>query len=159
MPISIQGMFSNRFWILKLCAACAALAVLGQAARWDFGRAFPRLEEAAVLTPDLVGKTVWSSPSRVLRIEKEGFDLWTRAGPVRVLAQSPVPREGDFVSVRGQVIGPRRVEALDVQINEGHGWKRPANYIISLATLAVYLWWIRARFGCSLRQGIFRSRC
>ncbi|MFN3486403.1 MAG: hypothetical protein ACK44W_13110 [Planctomycetota bacterium] len=151
-------MFSNRFWILKLLVACAGFASLGQAARRDFGRAFPRLEQAAVVSPDLVGKTVWSSPSRVLSVREEGFDLWTRAGPVRILAARPVPREGDFVSVRGRVVGPRRVEALDVQINEGHGWKRPANYLVSLATLAVFLWLIRARFGCSLREGLFRSR-
>jgi hypothetical protein len=151
-------MFSNRFWLLKFCLAVAVIAGLGHAARRDFARLYPTVEESAVPAPRLAGKTVWASPRPVLRVHEDGFEIETRVGPVRIEAAPPFPRSGDYVSVRGRIVGPRRVAADLVQHNEGHGWKRPANYAVSLATLAVFLWLIRARFGSRVREGLFRSR-
>jgi hypothetical protein len=151
-------MFSNRFWLLKVLLAGAGLSALGQTARQDFARLYPNVEESAVDAPETLGKTVWASPRPVLRVHQDGFDLETRVGPVRVQAAPPLPRPGDHVSIRGRVVGHRRVAASLVQFNEGYGWKRPANYIASLATLGVFLWLIRGRFGGRLRDGLFRSR-
>jgi hypothetical protein len=151
-------MFSNRFWLLKVCSAVALIAGLGQAARRDFARLYPTVEESAVYAPRLAGKAVWSSPRPVLRVHEDGFEIETRVGPIRIDAAPPLPSSGEYVSIRGRIVGPRRVAADLVQRNEGHGWKRPANYALSLATLAVFLWLIRGRFGSRLREGLFRSR-
>ena len=68
------------------------------------------------------------------------------------------PPPGEFVSVVGRIAGNRRIEAVSVQVNEGWAWKRPLNYVVSVATVLVFLWLVRKRFRMRLSEGLFRSR-
>ena len=150
-------MFSDRLWILKLLLAAGLFAVLGHRARREFAEVDPQPELAPVYFGKMRGKTVslWARP--VLASAPDGFDVQTRIGRFRVLSPERPPA-GECVSVRARVAGPRTLEAIAVQRNEGVRWKRPVNYVVSVLTLLGFLFWAGRRFRWPIREGLFRSR-
>lgn len=151
-------MFSDRFWTLKLALAAGGLAALCHRARTEFEEVHPSFRKAPVYFEKLKGKTVtnlWANP--VTAHAPDGFHISTDIGPFRVISPERPPI-GERVSLVARVAGPRTLEAMGVQRNEGVSWKRPVNYIVSILTVAVFLLWVRRRFRGSLREGLFRSR-
>jgi hypothetical protein len=65
---------------------------------------------------------------------------------------------GEVISAVVRPVGPRQLEAVRLEVNEGFRWKRPLNYCISVLTVIVYFLLIRHRFRWNPEVGLFRSR-
>ncbi len=153
----MRRIFSDRFRLLKMGSGAFVFVLLCQHARSQFGALHPDLSRVTVFGESLKGMTIHAQARLVVGHAPDGFDLETRAGPVRILSPER-PRVGEFVSFTGRVAGERRIEAAGVQVNEGWAWKRAVNYAVSVATVLVFLWLIRGQFRTSLSEGLFRSR-
>lgn len=150
-------LFSDRFWTLKVLAALGLIAWLCTIAAREVGKIHPQFERAAVWFEVLQGKEITAWGHRVVGRAPDGFDMDTRVGPFRVL--SPLrPEPGNYVSVRARIVGPRTLQALSIELNDGFLWKRALNYIVSVAVLLGFAWRVRKRFAWNLRDGLFRSR-
>lgn len=152
-----EFIFDDRLWVGKLALAVGLLAILGHQARRDFERAYPSYRKVPVYFKAMKGKSVslWARP--VVASHPGGFQIETDVGRFQVISPS-CPPLGEHVSLVGRVAGPRLLEALAVQRNEGVRWKRPINYGISLLAAAGFLFWMGRRFPWPLRNGLFRSR-
>jgi len=150
-------MFSDRGWLLKVGAALGLLAWLCLDARRRTAAEHPDVERVAVFTEALREHSVYLWAKPVLDVEPTGFQINTQVGPVHILSTRQ-PRVGEVVSIIARPTGPRTLEALSLQFNEGFGWKRALNYGVSIITLLGYLWIIRRRFRWRIHEGVFRSR-
>jgi hypothetical protein len=150
-------MFTDRLWVLKGAAALALLGWLCTQSRRVLSELHPEVEQVALFTDSLRGKTIHLWAKYVTASDAAGFQIDTYVGPMRVLTSQPPP-VGSFVSAQARPIGPRTLEALSLHINEGFEWKRPLNYGISILTVVVYLWLVRRRFRWRIEEGVFRSR-
>lgn len=150
-------MFSDRLWIVKAAAALALLGWLSWQTRLRVSREHPEVERVAVFHESLRGLDIHISPRKVITADASGFGIETRVGPMRVTSATP-PRVGQTVTVVARATGPRTLEAVALQVNEGHEWKRPLNYVASVITLIAFLWLIRSRFRWNPEAGVFRGR-
>ena len=151
-------LFSDRFRGLKLGAAAALFVGLCYWAHVRIGPEYPPLGVVALYGDRWRDKVVGAQGHSVLAHAPDGFDMESRDGPLRIV--TPLrPAVGTHVSVVGRVEGNRRIEAMNVKVDEGWAWKRPLNYGVSIATVLMFLWLIRGRFRIRLAEGLFRSRC
>lgn len=150
-------MFSDRWWILKAGAALGLLAWLCTDTRRVVSALHPNIERVALYNDSLRGLTMHVWAEKVESVDESGFRIQTRVGPVHVRTATPL-KAGDVVSAVVRPLGPRRVEAVDLKVHEGYGWKRPLNYGISIATVIGFLWLVRRRFKWTPDAGVFRSR-
>lgn len=151
-------MLSDRFWGLKLALALGLFALLCRQAQGEFGKLHPDLEAAAADIREIRGKTVhvWAHP--VLALVPDGFEIGSDVGAFHVRSPSPAPRVGDRVSLVATVLGPRRLAASRVKVEDGYFWKRGLNYGLSSLTLLAFLWMARKRYQFRLSEGLLRSR-
>ncbi len=150
-------MLSDRFWSLKVGLAAGLFALLCWKSQKDFSAILPDAEGATLQAGGLLGKPVYLWDQKVLSADDDGFTVNLKTGPFHV--SSPLrPRPGDYVTLTGRITGPRRLEAVKARVLEGYLWKRAANYVLSAATIVVFLWLARRRFRWNLSQGLFRSR-
>ena len=150
-------MFSDRLWIVKAATALILLGGLALETKRQVQRVHPDVERVALFSDSLRGLEIQISARKVLSADAGGFDIDTRVGPMRILTPTP-PRVGQTVTVVARATGPRMMEALALQVNEGHEWKRPLNYVVSVLTVIAYLWLIRRRFHWRIEDGVFRSK-
>jgi len=150
-------MFSDRGWILKAAAALGLLAWLCADARRRIAVEHPEIERVALFTEALRGREFHLWARRVHALEPTGFQVNSSVGPMHILS-SLRPAVGDRVSVVARATGPRTLEAISVQVNEGFAWKRPLNYVVSILTLIGFLWIVRGRFRWRIHEGVLRSK-
>lgn len=153
----LQTLFGDRLWTLKLAGAVALLAFLGHRARREFERDYPSYRKVPVHHDRMTGRTVSLWAKTVTAATPDGFDIDTDVGRFHVIGPDRPP-PGERVSLRARVAGPRTLEALAVQRNEGVLWKRPVNYVVSILAAALFLLWMSRLFRWPLRTGLFRSR-
>jgi len=151
-------MFSDRYWILKVGLSLGLFAWLCTRSAREFAVLEPELEKLAWPSETDLGKPVGFWARVVTAVHSDGFDISTRVGPIRVLAEAPLPSVGQHVSATGTALGRRLVQARRLQVNEGHRWKRALNYGLSAATVVVFLGLVRKRFRGRLHEGLFTSR-
>jgi len=150
-------MFSDRFWILKLAVAAGLLGMLGLRSRKALEKEQPEIERVALFSDQLRDRTVYVSNKGVMALDATGIQIDTRVGPMH-LRTAERPAVGSTISAIVRPIGPREMEVIRVKVNEGYGWKRSLNYVISIITVLVYLWLVRRRFRWAPEGGVFRSR-
>lgn len=150
--------FSDRLWLLKVAAALGLFAWLCDRAQRELSHARPSPESAVFFDEEDRGRKVagWGRP--VAAVTPEGFEIDTDYGRLRILTPRPAPPVGARVMFIGRIVGPRTIESISEEVNEGFEWKRPLNYGLSAATLLVFLWLIRGRFRSRLSEGVLRSR-
>jgi len=153
----VRALFSDRLWTVKLAVALALLAALCHRARRDYERDYPSYRRVPVYSARLKDRTVSLWAKTVTATAPDGFDIATDVGPFHVISPQRPP-VGERVSLVGRVAGPRTLEALAVQPNEGVAWKRPVNYIVSILAAALFFLWMSRRFRWPLSTGLFRSR-
>jgi len=150
-------MFSDRLWILKVALALGALGFLGTQARKALEETQPDIERVAVFSEQLKDHTLYVSNKTVVGTDSTGLRIQTDVGPMHL--QTPQRAAvGDIVSALARPIGPRRMEVIRLQVNEGFRWKRGLNYAVSVLTVLAYLWLIRHRFRWNPSAGFLRSR-
>jgi hypothetical protein len=150
-------MFTDRWWILKAASAFLLFAAVCTRSGDLLNDLYPPLERAILFTDDLRGRTLVLWGKQVLTSDATGFEVPSRAGPIRVLTPHPPPK-GAIVSMVAQPIGPRTLTASTYQLNAGWRWKRPLNYLISIFVVIGYLWAVRGRFRWRIQEGVFRGR-
>src|SRR5258706_11013058 len=138
-------MFTDRWWILKAVTALGLFAVLSFRSGSMLSELHPEVERVAVFTEDLRDKTLTFWGRKVLAADATGFDISSRAGPIRVLTSQPPP-VGTYVSAIARPSGPRTLTASSVYVNAGFAWKRPLNYGLSILVVIGYLWSVRGVF-------------
>lgn len=159
MSAVIDGLFSDRGWALKLLLAAVGFAGLCQA-HYDAMSA-TRPSEAAIDHPapaDLGGVVRrWGLP--VADVDDGGFRVRLDSGPIYVrTAGPPAVRPGEAVAFSARLTAPRVLQAEEVAVIEGHAWKRPLNYVVSVAVLLFVLARVRGRFRGRPSAGLFRGR-
>jgi hypothetical protein len=150
-------MFSDRGWLLKTAAALGLMALLLADSRRRLAVEHPPIEQLAFFTEALRDRTVYLWGYQVRAVEESGFQINSFVGPMHVRSREPVA-VGDYVTVVARPAGPRTVEALRLQVNQGFAWKRPLNYAISVVVLVGYLWFVRRRFRWRIQDGVFRGK-
>ncbi len=150
-------MFSDRFWFLKLSLAIGLLAWLGHRARRELSEVDPDYRKIPVYFPQLEGKTITLWAKTVTAAGPGGFDIDTDVGQFHVLSPERPPI-GERVSMLARPAAPRTLEAITIQRNEGVSWKRPLNYLVSIAAVAVFLLWARGMFRWPVHGGVFHGR-
>ena len=150
-------MFSDRLWILKLVLAAGLLAVLTLHARKALKDYQPDLEDVALFPEQVRNRVLMASNRRVIATDPTGVEIMTRVGPMH-LRTTEKPALGSTVTALVRPTGPRQLEVVRLEVNEGYGWKRPANYIVSILTVLAYFWLVGRRFRWSPEAGVFRSR-
>jgi hypothetical protein len=151
-------LFSDRAWPLKMALALAVFALLGHRASREISELQPEIEEGAVRIDHVRGRSIHVWAREVLRVTSDGFDIDTKIGPFHITCALPAPQVGQYVSLVGEFVEPRRLVAREVQVNPGYPWKRGANYGLSAVTVLAFLWIVRRRFRWSLSGGLLRSR-
>src|SRR6185436_6819374 len=120
-------MFSNRFWLLKAAATLLVFGALGARSERALIELHPLVEQTALFTDNLRGKTIVLWGREVLSADATGFEILSRVGPIRILTTNPPP-VGVYISAIGTPVASRTLTASSVQINAGWAWKRPLNY-------------------------------
>ncbi|HZE98517.1 MAG TPA: hypothetical protein VE981_15905, partial [Planctomycetota bacterium] len=98
-------MFSDRAWIAKAAAALLVFAWLSVDTARTLDDLHPELERTARFTEDLREKTIVLWGRKVLTSDATGFEVGSRAGPIRVLTPHPPPA-GVHVSAVARPTGP-----------------------------------------------------
>jgi hypothetical protein len=150
-------MFSDRGWLFKMAVALGLLALLLTNTRRRISIKHPAIERMALYTEAIRDRRVLLWGYKVRALEPTGFQIGSGVGPMHVLWGQPVA-VGDYVTVVARAAGHRTVEALRLQVNEGFGWKRPMNYVLSVLVLIGYLWIIRRRFRWRIHEGVLRGK-
>ena len=150
-------MFSDRGWILKLGAAMGLLALLCSAARRYHDIENPSLDRAAVFSEADRKRVYHGWGMKIDAVEPAGFRIDSTAGPIHFVSDVRPPA-GEYVSFLARATGPRTLEVVRMQVCMGFGWKRPLTYLVSILTLAGFVWLVRDRFRWRIHEGVFRSR-
>lgn len=150
-------MFTDRWWILKAATALGLFAIVSSRSALMISELHPEVERVAVFTEDLRDKTLTFWGRKVLAADAAGFDIGSRAGPIRVLTSQPPP-VGTYVSAIARASGPRTLTASSVHVNAGFAWKRPLNYGLSILVVLGYLWSVRRSFRWRPSDGVFRGK-
>lgn len=151
-------LFSDRFWTIKVLLAAGLFGWLCSRADRELSELRPMIESTAGPIEGHRGKGVSFWAKRVLAVRPDGFDVQSKVGPIHIVAASPYPKAGDYVSAVGRIVERRRIEATATYVNQTYLWKRGLTYGVSVATVLAYLWLIRRRFRWRASEGIFRSR-
>jgi hypothetical protein len=151
--------FSDRLWFLKLALAAACFSGMCHRAKDEIAAIVPLEDDVPLRWAEWSGKSLHLGARRVIAERADGYEIQTEAGPATLL----VPRldgvvAGERVSATAVIEGPRTYRARELQHNRGFAWKRPLNYLLSIAVVAVVLWLARDRFRIRLREGLFRAR-
>lgn len=154
----IRLLFSDRFWLVKALVGLLLFSWMCHLSQADFRELMPPTGWIPAAYEKVKGKTIYPYPSLVQAVTPDGFEIVdANAGRLLVLTSDPPP-VGAWVSIAGRVVAPLTLEAEELRIIEGWEWKRAANYLLSIATLAVFLFLIRKRFRWRPEAGVFRSR-
>jgi hypothetical protein len=140
--------------------AVGLLSLLCSQGRAALAREHAAFQDAALDFEHARGKTFVSWGLRVFSISPEGFWVDTRGGAIEVVLPGarPALNPGDRVTVAGRLVEPHRFEATSVRLEPAYLYKRGLNYVLSSATVLVFLYLIRRRFRLRLHEGLFRSR-
>ena len=150
-------MFSDRLWILKLAAAVGLLAWLSHDARRALQEYHPDLERVVLHSGQLRDRLISVANRQVVSVDSTGGQILTEVGPMHLRTAEKLV-VGQTVTAIVRPVGPRRLEAIRLEVNEGFRWKRALNYAVSALTVVVYLWLVRRRFRWAPEAGVFRSR-
>ncbi len=152
----MKRLFSDRCWILKTGGALLLFALCCHQSQRLLGRLHAEPELAATHPDRVLGMTCHLWAKRVLRSDASGFELPSKAGPIRI--EGARAETGSIVSVVGTVTGPRLVRAERIHVNEGYAWKRPLNYGLSILTVLAVLASLRKRFRWRAPDGVVSGR-
>ncbi len=150
-------MFSDRLWILKFVLAVGLLAALSHQARRTLQDHYPDIERVALFSEQILDRRLFIANEPVLAVDATGIRIPTRVGPMH-LRTAETPAVGQIISATARPVGPRELEVINLEVNEGFRWKRALTYIISVLTVIAYLWLVRRRFRWAPEAGVFRSR-
>jgi hypothetical protein len=152
----VQALFSDRGWVWKVAAALLAFSWCCHDSQRALSKLHAQAEDAALKPERHLGMECYAWAHTVLSADSSGFEIRTKAGPVRVEGLRAEP--GQVVSVRGRVAGPRLIRADRLHVNDGYAWKRGLNYALSIIVVLAVAASFRRRWRCSAREGVLRER-
>lgn len=145
--------FSNRFALVKVTFALAAVTLLCYTAHGRFTRQHPDAE-ALRTEKEHEGKTTILAPNPIRAVGDGSFVVESGGVPVVVRARGEW-KPGEMVSVKG-VVRDGGIDATEVRRLHGYAWKRGVAYGASLVVaVALLILFLRRT---DLRRGVFETR-
>ena len=150
-------MFSDRLWIVKVALAVGLLALVSHATRRTLQEHHPDIERLPLFFEEVRDRRLFVANQPVLAVDATGIRVPTRVGPMHLRTAEKLS-VGQVISATVRPVGPRELEVITLEVNEGLRWKRALTYIVSVLTVLAYLWLVRRRFRWAPEAGVFRSR-